>query len=144
MRAGGVRAPRKPKRESIVLRVPTLAAMAATRRTPKRSGGPPRLCAWRCHADRVRRGTRCDRHAAAPPTADCELGRLTGMLRLLGLLVLGRAVRLPLRGPALWGTQAGAVGWRAALPISAGFILLQAMANRGAKSRHGDREDWAV
>jgi hypothetical protein len=105
MRAGGVRAPRKPKRESIVLRVPTLAAMAATRRTPKRSGGPPRLCAWRCHADRVRRGTRCDRHAAAPPTADCELDRLT---------------------------------------ISAGFILLQAMANRGAKSRHEDREDRAA
>ena len=61
------------------------------------------------------------------------------VLRLLGLFALSRTARLPVGRSALWLTLVRAIGLRAALPLSAGLILLRAMANRGAKPGHKNR-----
>ena len=61
------------------------------------------------------------------------------VLRLLGLFALSRTARLPVGRSALWLTLVRAIGLRAALPLSAGLILLRAMVNRGAKPGHKNR-----
>ena len=63
------------------------------------------------------------------------------VLRLLGLFALSRTARLPVGRSALWLTLVRAIGLRAALPLSAGLILLRAMAKRGAKPGYVARED---
>ena len=66
------------------------------------------------------------------------------MLRLLGLFALSRTARLPVERSALWLTVVRAIGLRAALPLSAGLILLRAMAKRGAKPGYAARGDQAA
>ena len=66
------------------------------------------------------------------------------VLRLLGLFALSRTARLPVGRSALWLTLVRAIGLRAALPLSAGLILLRAIANRRARPGYVAREDRAA
>ena len=66
------------------------------------------------------------------------------VLRLLGLFALSRTARLPVGRSALWLTLVRAIGLRAALPLSAGLILLRAIVNRRARPGYAAREDRAA
>jgi hypothetical protein len=66
------------------------------------------------------------------------------LLQILGLIVLSHTEKLPLGRSALWLALVRAVGWRAALPVSLGLILLRVLSRRGAKPGNGRRRDRAA
>jgi hypothetical protein len=66
------------------------------------------------------------------------------VLRLLGLFALSRTARLPVGRSALWLTLVRAIGLRAALPLSAGLLLLRAIVNGRARPGYAAREDRAA
>jgi hypothetical protein len=55
------------------------------------------------------------------------------ILQVLGLIALSHTENLPLGRSALWLALARAVGWRAALPVSVGLIMLRVLSRRRAK-----------
>ena len=66
------------------------------------------------------------------------------LLRLLGLVALSRTAQLPVGRSALWFALVRAIGLRAALPLSAGLILLRAIANRNARPGYVARGERAA
>ena len=60
-------------------------------------------------------------------------------VQILGLITLSHTEKLPLGRSALWLALGRAVGWRAALPVSVGLILLRRLSRRRAKPVLGRR-----
>jgi hypothetical protein len=63
------------------------------------------------------------------------------ILQILGLIALSHTENLPLGRSALWLALVRAIGWRAALSVSVGLILLRALSRRGAEPAYGRRRD---
>jgi hypothetical protein len=61
--------------------------------------------------------------------------------QVLGLLALSHTEKLPVGRSALLLALVRAVGWRAAVPLTAGMILLRVFAKRARKPGYGRRTD---